>query len=35
LPPLRNRLMWMALIWSASVGALLVVAMLLRLLLKA
>jgi hypothetical protein len=34
LPPLRTRLMWMAMIWSASVGALLVVAMLLRLVLK-
>jgi hypothetical protein len=35
MPPLHTRLMWMALIWSASVGALLVVAMLVRLVLKA
>jgi hypothetical protein len=35
LPPLRTRLMWMALIWSGSVAVLLVVAMLLRLVLKA
>ncbi len=35
LPPLRSRLMWMALIWAGSVAALFVVAMLLRLVLKA
>jgi hypothetical protein len=34
LPPLRKRLMWMALIWAGSVAALLVVAMLLRLVLR-
>jgi hypothetical protein len=35
LPPLHTRLMWMVLIWAGSVAALLVVAMLLRLVLKA
>jgi hypothetical protein len=34
LPPLRVRLLWMTLIWAGSVGALLVVALLLRLVLK-
>jgi hypothetical protein len=33
--PLHNRLMWMAVIWAGSVAALLAVAMLLRLALKA
>ncbi len=33
--PLHTRLMWMALIWAGSVAALLVVALLLRLVLKA
>lgn len=35
LPPLRTRLMWMAIIWAGSVAALFVVALLLRLVLKA
>jgi hypothetical protein len=35
LPPLWRRLLWMAGIWVASVAALLVVAALLRLLIKA
>jgi hypothetical protein len=34
LPPLRVRLMWMALIWTGSVAALFAVAMLVRLVLR-